>query len=146
MNTRRFRLVSGVLLILFWAQPGLARPRHWYTDRKFWVSEGVIGTAIFLDYHSTAARPYGSETNPFLGTHPSNRRIAGIGLLDFGAETGFNLAFYKIARIGGQANETRTWNTLGYITEPAISLATHLPAAIHNYRLPRAGEDSGILR
>lgn len=132
------------MLIIIAAGPASARPKHFYTDKKFWLSEAVIGTAIFLDYHSTAQHRLGTESSPLLGTHPSTGRIAGIGILDFGAETGFNIAFYKIARIGGQANETRTWDTLGYLSQPTISLATHLPAAIHNYGLP--GADSGILR
>lgn len=139
------RLFVASMLMIIMSVPASARPKHFYTDKKFWLSEAVIGTAIFLDYHSTATHLYGNETSPLLGTYPSTGRIAGIGILDFVVETGFNAAFYKIARIGGQANETKTWNTLGYLTQPTISLATHLPAAIHNYGL-QPGADSGILR
>lgn len=135
----------AVLLLLALTIPVSAKPKHFYTDKKFWLSEIVIGTAVFLDYHSTATHLYGNETSPLLGFHPSSGKVAGIGLLDFGVETGLNISFYKIARIGGQANETRTWDMLGYITQPTISLATHLPAAIHNYGL-QPGADSGILR
>src|SRR3982074_1222858 len=99
------RIVSTLIIVLLTTNGACAQHRwngkekHWYKDWVWWVGEGVIVAAFVLDAHSTAlARdrcPGCRETNPLLGSHPSNRAIiVGSGLL-FGFETGLHIASWE---------------------------------------------------
>lgn len=113
--------------------PITASAQPWYKSKKFWAGEAVIGLSIFLDYHSTAMRHGYPESSPLLGTNPSNGRIAGIGIGDFIFESGIHVASYHLMH----NDPNKYWRFAGYTAQPAISFGVHVPAAVHNYGLPK---------
>lgn len=130
------RTTALALALLLVAPLAGAAPKHWYSDKKWWAGEAVIGAAVFLDMHSTAramGNPANVETNFILGPHPSDGRIALVGLGAFSYWTTFHALDWHFGH-----DDTKPWRILGYTAIPAAALAVHLPAAIHNYELPAA--------
>lgn len=110
-----------------------AAPRHWYTDKKWWLGEAVIAGAVFVDYHSTAInRGVGGETNPFLGPHPTTRGLVIVGASAFTYWTTLHAVEWHI----GHDDPNKAWRIVGYTAIPVVAAAIHGTAAAHNYSLP----------
>src|SRR3974390_676398 len=112
------------------AIPAFGSPKHWYTDKKWWVGEAVIVTAVALDMNSTAGAIHrgGWETNVFLCPHPSTRRIAIMGTAAGGYWTFFHALDWHFFH-----DDSKGFRIFSYTAIPAIAVATHVPAAINNY-------------
>src|SRR5215467_3764246 len=112
-------------------------PRHWYKDWVWWVGEGVIAGLQAADAHSTiAARsscPTCSESNLFLGKHPSNGAIIGVSGLGFGVATGLHVLGWKACP--DLNRRSHAWRIACNATVPAIGAGIKIPGIIHNYNL-----------
>ena len=141
MRTSVTRFVVAVMITTFIAATLLlaptaqARPKHWYTDAKWWAGVAVIGAAVAADYATTAQlqRQGNVETNPILGPHPSNAKLAGVGTGAFAFYVGLHAAEYHLTR-----DDTKPWRTASYLLMPAIVGGIHGYAAAHNEGLLRA--------
>lgn len=122
------------LALLSLAASAEARPKHWYTDKKWWVGTALMGAAIAADAHSTS-RGVGmglQERNTWaFGSRPSNARIAGISLGYFAIQTSLHAAAWHVER-----NETsKPWNVLKYTALPTTVLVINGHDAAKNYQL-----------
>ena len=127
--------VTAILIAMLWlTMPGSAwsKPRHWYSDPKFWMGEAVIAGALIADGATTVNGLHRGmmETNPILGAHPSTARVAGYDVTLFAGYTAANAAEHHLTR-----NESKPWRVAGYVAIPAIAASAHGYAAIHNSEL-----------
>ena len=111
-----------------------AKPRHWYTDKKWWIGEAVITAAVVADAHSTS-RGVGmgfTERNTWaFGSRPSNGRIAGVSAGYFAIQTTLHATAWHVER-----NETnKYWNTAKYVGVPAAVAIINGHNAALNYQL-----------
>lgn len=110
-----------------------ARPRHWYTDKQFWLGEAVIIGATVADAKTTCDGFHRGlvEGNPLdRGSHSCG---ATIGLLSIGTVvySTLHIASYRML----QDDDSRRWRALSLVAVPAIACAFHCSAAIHNANL-----------
>ena len=122
--------------ILLWSIPCQASPRHWYTDKWWWVGEAVNIAMPLLDANSTehAVSRGAFETHPWLiGRHPSSHAA-------YEAGTGAS-AFYTILHIAAwklsHDDKSKAWRNVGRWGIPAGVTANHLYPVINNYRIER---------
>lgn len=141
MMTSGKRAVALILLLL--PVTAEAKPKHWFTDPKWWVGTALMGAAIAADAHSTS-RGVGMglrEENWALGPKPSNARIAGISLGYFGIQTALHAGAWHfthhvpLADSSGYDEDRLGWRILGYTALPATVLAINGHSAAKNYRL-----------
>lgn len=127
------RTTALALALLLVAPLAGAAPKHWYSDKKWWAGEAVIGAAVFLDMHSTSQALHNgnTESNFLLGPHPSDGRVAAFGVGAFAYWTTAHAVDWHFFH-----NELLGFRIFGYTAIPTAALITHLPAAIHNYGLP----------
>ncbi len=113
-----------------WVQPRLHQ--HWYKSKTLWVGVAVIGGTLAADAHSTSVGQGRGlvEGNSILGQHPSNGKIAGISLLDFGIQFGLHVAAHQVEHL----DPSWQWRTAGDWAIPAEVLSINGRNAIHNYR------------
>jgi hypothetical protein len=117
--------------------------KHWYTDPKWWAGEGVIVASIWADGKTTAMRPAGiTEANGlFLGTNPSDKKIAGISLLDFGIQTTLHAGAWHfthhvpLADGSGYTQDRLGWRIVGYTGVPTSVALIAGRNAVKNYQL-----------
>lgn len=153
------------LLVVF-AVPAFAGPKHFYTDKKWWIGVAVIGAANALDALSTCqSAGRGIETNPILGPNPSCKNVAGLTIGGFVIESGFHALswhcqqddFFEQHPAGQkgrcyglnqyEGNHPILNQVLVYSAIPAINVGFHIPAAIHNWGLPKpAAVTNGLVQ
>ena len=113
----------------------LAHPsKPWYKSQQFWYGVVVIGASVGADYKTTSSgisRGYG-ESNPLLGSRPSDGHIAAVGSLAFTTYFGLHLASYQLSK----DDPSKYWRFLGHWQIPVIAASIHGPAAKHNSDLP----------
>jgi len=141
--TPRSRL--GTLLVVLLLTNGGAqaqhrwndKPRHWYTDWKWWVGEAAIAGIRFADAHSTAlarSRCAGCiETNPIIGKHPGNGDIIALSSVGFGIETALHIA--SSVHCPDVNWDSRPWRIACDALMPGIDAAISVPDIVHNYSL-----------
>jgi len=113
-----------------------ARPQHpWYKDKYVWIGVGVIAGSLVADAKSTSrAQSFGLvETNPLLGQHPSNQRIAGIAAIDFGIQTFLHVEAYRVER----NDPSWQWRFASRVAIPAEVFGINGVHAIRNYELEK---------
>lgn len=132
------KILLAICLALALPINGYAKPKHWYTSKKFWAGEAVIGLSVFLDYQSTQRNHAFGESNRIfngvVGNNPSTARVAGFGLTAFAVESATHVALYKLS----ENDPSKYWRFAGLTAQPAISFGVHVPAAIHNYTFQNA--------
>jgi hypothetical protein len=110
-------------------------PKHFWTDWKWWVGEGVIVGAMAADMRSSMLVsmrcPQCTEQNRLLGKHPSAK--AQVTLLSVGivAETGLHIAAWKL----GHDDPNRFWRNMARWEVPVIVGVGEGYYAHHNYGL-----------
>jgi hypothetical protein len=114
-----------------------AAPRHWYTDKKWWIGESVNLLATGLDANSTCcALSRGStEGNIILGPHPSCRNVAGMQMGAAFYWTFFHVLDWHFWNNPEAPVPNRALRIIGYTAIPVAAAAIHGSAAIHNYRV-----------
>ncbi len=133
MSGRIAMMMAAVLLAgsLAEAEP---RPKHWYKDWKWWVGEAFIAGIRAADVHSSlTARsrcPVCNETNFFLGNHPSDAALVGVGSAGFGIQTTLHILSWKYC----PDENSRWWRTASYSLMPGAAAAS-IPGIVHNYGL-----------
>ena len=120
---------------------GLPR-KHWYKDPKWWAGEVVITASIAADGWTTAHRPSGIvESNKFLGTNPSDKKVAGVSLLSFGIQTTLHASAWHVthhvplADGSGYDQDRLGWRTFGYVGIPGEVALLYGHTAIKNQQL-----------
>jgi len=124
----------ALLLALSFAGTADARPRHWFTDPKWWLGEVIIASAIAADAHSTADRSrHLVEGNHLLGGNPSKLRVAGLASLSMGLQTTYHAAAWHYSV--GDDDPSKAWRLVGYTAIPIVCVSIYGHAAVHNYQL-----------
>jgi hypothetical protein len=114
-----------------WYKDQQATPHKW-KDKKFVIGWLVVAGTIGADAYSTS-RGIGMglhEKNDLLGTQPSNQKIAGISLLNFGIQTGLHAAAWQVEHDDSSA----FWRFLCYTGIPGGVLAVSGRNAIINFK------------
>jgi len=95
----------------------------------FVVVIGVLGASAAADYITSSHwKPDQFETNPLLGPHPSDPKIAVFGASYFTGEVGFA---YLLKRYG----QRHSWAKYFWLVEPSAQAANHVRLAHHNTQL-----------
>lgn len=132
--TKQGRVVSCVLVAwLLFAVPASARPRHWYTDWKWWVGESVIVTAVVLDGKSTCDgfKRGLVEGNFVLRGSTSCGKNLGLLVVEGAVQTGLHAESYRLLR----DDPSPTWRAVSLVTVPVIACSFHCTAAARNFSL-----------
>ena len=117
--------------------------KHWFSDPKWWIGEGVIAASIFADGYTTSQRPAGiTESNPFLGKNPSTQKVAGISLLNFGIQTTLHAGAWHFTHhipyqdsSLGYTQDRLGWRIVGYTGVPTSVALIAGRNAVKNYEL-----------
>jgi hypothetical protein len=118
--------------------------KHWFSDPKWWIGEGVIAASIFADGYTTSHRPAGLvEGNRFvLGYHPSTKRLVTVNLIAFGAQTSLHAGAWHFThhipyqdRSLGYTQDRLGWRIVGYTGIPTTVALFNGRNAIKNYEL-----------
>lgn len=116
-------------------------PAHWYTDKAWWLGEGVIASIEAGDGYSTAVGlercPTCRESNFLLGPHPSRSEIIGGSILGFGLRSALHVASWKFCP--DPNHRSRVWRMSCDSLIPAITTALTVPAIIGNLGLRSSG-------
>ena len=129
------RAIPAMLLLsLLAGPPAHARPRHFWTDKKWWTGVAVIGAATALDGASTCQGlgRGGVETNLLI---PGNPTCARVGYFMAGAFT-FWTTIHAVDWHYSHDSPSRVERMAGLTAMPIGTLAVHLPSAIHNLQIP----------
>jgi hypothetical protein len=130
-------MISALFLALLCCGTISARPRHWYSDPKFWIGEAVIVGSTYADARTTCngfGRGY-VEGNPLdRGAHNCG---AAIGILSIGTGiyTGLHIASYRML----QDDTSKAWRGVSLVTVPAIAFGFDGVSAIRNARKIHTG-------
>jgi len=121
------------LLLFTLASSVEARPRHWYTDKKWWVGEFFVAASIGADAASTVQRTGRQvEGNHLLGKNPSRRSVIGVAVLSMSIQTSLHAEAWHIT-VG--EDDTKPWRLVAYTGVPIICMSIYGTAAVHNYHL-----------
>jgi len=135
MSRFKKRAITLAVGCIIGVVPVAARPRHWYTDKWFWVGEGVGVAARTLDCTSTQQRlsqGY-AEGNLLVGPHPGRGAVIGLCVGSEAALTGLHIVSWKYSH-----NEpSKLWRNVGRWEVPAIQGGVFGSAAARNYSLPK---------
>ena len=125
------KLLAILLLIAF---PAEARPKHFFSDKKWWVGEFFIAAAIGADAHSTVQRTGRQiEGNHLLGPNPSRAKVIGLASLSMGLQTSYHAFCWHLTT--GE-DDAKGWRIVGYTAIPVEVVSIYgLKGAIHNYHL-----------
>lgn len=133
----RKTLATAVALI-FLATPLAAKPKHFYSDKKWWIGVGVIGAVALLDgissehAYNRGAVEVGWDASPLIGAHPSPAASAGYCFGEFAVGAAFHWGAWKATH-----NDTsKYWRFAGYTTVPAIWTGIGTPTIVNNFRFP----------
>jgi hypothetical protein len=137
--------MQALLIRPAWSQDGAVAPvsrggpapRHFYTDRWWWVGRAVSGAAVTVDAASTmtAARACpGCVEDSYLFSYgrPTPGRTAARAGLGFGISTVFAIAEWWVMR---RAPRRNPWTIGSYVDVPITDGVVHGWAAEHNYAL-----------
>ena len=126
--------ILAILLLLSFPLSAEARPKHFFTDKKWWIGEFFIAAAIGADAHSTVIRTNRqTEGNIFLGRNPSRAKVIGLASLSMGLQTSYYALCWHLTT--GE-DDTKGWRIVGYTAIPTEVVAIYgLKGAIHNYQL-----------
>jgi hypothetical protein len=131
------RTLAIAAIVLLAVVPVEASPRHWFTDKKWWVGEAIIATSVALDAHSTCqAVGRGVETSIAFPGPRSCGATAGISFGAFGFYTALHAAEWHV----GHEDPNRVIRGLTPWMISAAVAPIHLHAAVHNYSLPAPRE------
>jgi hypothetical protein len=134
MNRLNTVLLAFFLISSFaWAEekPDAPKPK---TDRvmdlRYFAVLGVLAAAKAADGFTTseASWPGCRETNPILGPHPSNARLAGLAAASFGVEAGTAFLLKRFGR-------SHKWARFLWLGEPLFQSLRHAQAALHDANL-----------
>jgi hypothetical protein len=111
------------------------KPKHFYTDKWWWVGRAVSAVAVGVDAWSTgsylAACPACGDQFPFFDVH-SKGSIAGAATISFAISTGFSALEW---RFGPKiASGKSGYRIAGYIMQPVTDGIAHGWAANHNWQ------------
>jgi len=131
---RGMRYVVAFLLLMSLTTAAEARPKHWFTDPKWWVGEFFIAAAIGADAQSTVLRTNRQvEGNHLLGKNPSRQSVIGVAVLSMGLQTTYHAFCWKLT-VG--EDDLKGWRIVGYTAIPTEVVAIYgLKGAVHNYHL-----------
>ena len=136
------RPITLLAILLTFCQSAFAGPKHWYKDPKWWIGEAVIVTVVGLDAYSTSTRPpYLTESNFILGSHPTNQKIAGVAVLNFGIQTSLHAAAWHVTHHvpttepGVYVEDQLGWRITGYVAIPTVNAIIGGHAIARNYEL-----------
>jgi len=119
-----------------WVRPRLGD--RWYKDKTWWAGEtlGVL-LPLALDADSTIRNQSQGciESNPLLGSHPSNAKIIGVTVVGAGIQTTLYWLSYRLSH----NDPSRTWRIIGQLGVPAAVWSTNGRSAINNYQLHCGG-------
>jgi hypothetical protein len=120
-------LLAGIVL----AAPAHARPRHWYTDWKWYAGEAVIVGAVVADGRSTCLGFSRGlvENNPL--ARGSQSCGASVGALTVGAVayTGLHAWYHTLP----SDSTPKFWKAVNVVAIPIVVCSFHCTAAINNY-------------
>lgn len=106
---------------------------HWYKDPRAWIGFGIITASIVADAYTTSQQPsYLVESNPLLGSHPSNRAIIVASSVEFGVAATCHYLFFNWSH---DHYSDHVESAVAYWSMPTVALAIPGRNAIHNYRL-----------
>jgi len=111
-------------LVLVLATPVMAKPKHFYQDKKWWIGEAAIvasGLASGISVNHTRQ----GGTNLF-GNATSSGEIAGIELAGFGVYTGLHILDWKV----GHDDPNKVWRFIAYTSVPAIATSFNIATAV----------------
>jgi hypothetical protein len=112
-------------------------------DRKWWIGEAVMASALALDAQSTChGFTHGLIEGGPLSTGTNRCAKVAVGVVVQGA---LGTALYLVEHKLSLRETGRGWRALGYIGVPAIASAPHFYAAVHNYRLTASVEHAAAL-
>lgn len=128
---KKYLLLALILLLPVHAE---ARPKHWFSDKKWWVGEFFIAAAIGADAHSTIQRTNRQvEGNHLLGRNPSRAKVIGLASLSMGLQTSYHAFCWHLT--SGE-DDAKGWRIVGYTAIPTEVVAIYgLKGAVHNYQL-----------
>jgi hypothetical protein len=128
---KSFALALAVATI---AGPAGAAPRHWYSDKKWWIGEAVNIGATMADANSTcrALRRGAVEENMVLGARPSCGQAYALEVGAAGYWTFFHALNWHWWD-GQNPDPKLGWRLYGYASIPVAVFAINGSAAIHNY-------------
>ena len=155
-----------ILLPVFLVVPSFAGPKHFYTDKKWWIGVAVIGATSALDALSTCqTADRGSESNFILGLHPSCKSVAALEIAGFASQSGLHALAWHCQQddflekhphgVHGRCYSLNEYEgshpvlnqVFIYSAVPAINAGIHVPAAIHNWSLPKpAAVTNGLVQ
>lgn len=130
----KITLMALLLLGLFATQDAVARPKHFYTDKWWWLGRGFSATAVGLDAWSTGS--YLNVCSTCADSFPlfnvnSRGTIAGASIIDFAISTGFSVVEWHL---GPRLSDGKPVDRLlGYFGQPAVDGALHGWAATTNW-------------
>jgi hypothetical protein len=155
----RLTILTIITIIILMASPmsASAAPKHFYRDWRWWIGFGVVAVTDILDAHSTCVAfdkgiAYREGRDPLIRGSRSCGDVVKVATLGFAIHTTLHAiiwhcsesSFHPIKCYGMNDNESRyrnIWQPIQLATIPVINMASHLPAAIHNYQLPVVHND-----
>jgi len=127
------RYLAAALLTISLTSVAEARPKHWFTDPKWYLGEFFVAASIGADAASTVQRTNRQiEGNRFLGRNPSRQKVIGVAVLSMGLQTTYHALAWHLT-VG--EDDTKPWRVVAYTAVPIICMSIYGPAAVHNYHL-----------
>ena len=112
-----------------------ARPRHWYTNWKWWAGEAAIVGSLVADGRSTCLGYSRGlvEANPLARGTRSCASAVSILLTAGTVYTGLHVESYRTL----ENDPSKAWRAVSLVSVPAVVCAFHCTIAARNYdRLP----------
>lgn len=132
-----WKLAVIALVVAALARSADATPRHWYTDKKWWVGEAVIVGSTMADAASTCrgVGRGGVEQNMILGPSPSCGHVFAFEVGATGYWTFFHALDWHLMN-GENPDAKLGWRVFGYTVIPIAAFAVNGSAAIQNFGVP----------
>jgi hypothetical protein len=114
-----------------------ARPKHWYTDKKWWIGEAINVGATMADADSTcrAVRRGAVEQNIILGPSPGCGHVFALEIGAAGYWTCLHILDWHLWD-SNDPDPHLGLRVLGYTVIPVAAAAINGSAAIQNYGVP----------
>jgi hypothetical protein len=147
----RNSLVGVLLLVLIFASnvsaakrkrsstpnASVVKPKHFYTDKWWWVERVASAAAVGVDAWSTSdylnVCPACGDSFPWFKLH-SKGTIAGAAAIGFGLSTGVSLITWRVGVAEGPQDHTDALGKFSYVDDPMWEGILHGWAANHNWQ------------